>query len=33
MPAGFSVSEAVTLRVPGLDAQRHLIVIERDATA
>ncbi len=32
LPAGFRVSEAVTLSVPGLDAQRHLIIIERDAT-
>ncbi len=33
LPAGFRVSEAVTLRVPGLDAQRHLIIIERDEAA
>lgn len=33
LPTGFRVREAVTLNVPGLDAQRHLIIIERDASA
>lgn len=30
LPAGWAVSEIVPLQVPGLDAQRHLIIIERE---
>ncbi|MCB1959796.1 MAG: 16S rRNA (guanine(527)-N(7))-methyltransferase RsmG [Rhodocyclaceae bacterium] len=33
LPAGFGVAEVVPLAVPGLDAQRHLIIIERNGNA
>jgi 16S rRNA (guanine527-N7)-methyltransferase len=33
LPEGFAVVEALELQVPGLDAQRHLIIIERNGTA
>jgi 16S rRNA (guanine527-N7)-methyltransferase len=29
LPDGFHVAEIVVLRVPGLDAERHLVIIER----
>ena len=29
LPAGFRVEEVVALRVPGLDAERHLVVLRR----
>lgn len=29
VPAGFRVKEVMVLRVPGLDAERHLVLIER----
>lgn len=31
LPAGFMLAESVTLRVPGLDAERHLLIIRRKA--
>lgn len=33
LPDGFAVSERHALDVPGLDAERHLLVIEREAAA
>ncbi|WP_230970401.1 16S rRNA (guanine(527)-N(7))-methyltransferase RsmG [Nitrogeniibacter aestuarii] len=33
LPEGFGVAESLELRVPELDAHRHLIIIERNGTA
>ncbi len=33
VPDGFSVTDVVPLRVPGLDGERHLVVLERNAGA
>ena len=32
MPDGFGVEDVVTLRVPGLDAERHLVIVRRAGT-
>lgn len=32
LPAGWHVAETVRLAVPGLEAERHLIILERDGT-
>ena len=33
LPGGFRVEEIVALRVPGLDAERHLVVLRRAVDA
>ena len=33
LPEGFALAQALELTVPGLDAHRHLIIIERTETA
>jgi 16S rRNA (guanine527-N7)-methyltransferase len=33
LPEGFALAQALELKVPGLDAHRHLIIIERTETA